>query len=235
MRLHYLQHVAFEPPAAILDWALARDFSIDATRLYEGEPLPAPPDYDWLVVMGGPMNVYEYDRYPWLAAEHACVRSAVQAGKTVLGVCLGAQLIAAAMGGRVSRNSLPEIGFFPVTETPACAATPFAGFLGGSMEVLHWHGDTYTLPPGAICLAASAACAQQAFCLGPQVVGLQFHLELGAPQLVRLVNQASADLIDSPWVQSASQMLADPGRHTPMDAALRGLLDRMHAQSASSA
>jgi GMP synthase-like glutamine amidotransferase len=227
MRLHYLEHSAFEPPSAILDWALARGFDIGATRLYEGEPLPEPPDYDWLVIMGGPMNVYEYAKYPWLAAEHACIRAAILAGKTVLGVCLGAQLIAAATGGRVSRNATPEIGFFPVTEVPDCAGSPFAGFLGGAMEVLHWHGDTFSLPAGATHLAASAACVNQAFCLGPRVLGLQFHLELDAAQCERMIAIAGDSLVPDIWVQSGSEMLADTTRFAMARRTLDRLLERL--------
>jgi GMP synthase-like glutamine amidotransferase len=228
MHLHYLQHVAFEPPAAILDWALARGCTVDATRLYEEEPLPSPDAYDTLVIMGGPMNVYEYEAYPWLPDEHACIRTAVLAGKTVLGVCLGAQLIAAAMGGRVSRAPTPEIGIFPVTETSACAGSPFAGFLGGAMDVLHWHGDTFSLPPGATHLARSSACAHQAFCLGPRVLGLQFHLECAAAQCRRLIEHAGESLVPGTWVQSAAAMLAEPSRFAAMNAALGRLLDRLH-------
>lgn len=230
MRLHYLQHVPFEHPAGILEWALARGFLIDATRLYAGEPLPALEDFDWLVLMGGPMNVYEYDRYPWLAAEHELVGRAARAGKTVLGICLGAQLIACALGGRVRRNREREIGWYPIAETDACRASPWAGVLGEGLAVLHWHGDTFTPPPGALHLATSRACAQQGFVWGGRVLALQFHLELGREDLARLVECCAEDLAaGGRFVQAAADMLAPDAPFDAARAALERALERLHA------
>ncbi len=226
MRLHYLQHVPFEAPGAILEWALARNFDIDATRLHEGESLPAHADYDALVIMGGPMNVYEFDAHPWLREEQVFIREAIAAGRHVLGICLGAQLIACASGARVTRNPEPEIGWFPVRETADCARSPYAGFLGGSLDVLHWHGDTCALPPGATHLATSAACAQQAYCIGPRVLGLQFHLELRENDLDTLLRHAGGDLVPRPWVQDAATIRAGGARCAATRAALEALLSR---------
>ncbi|MGE0385745.1 MAG: type 1 glutamine amidotransferase [Gammaproteobacteria bacterium] len=226
-RLHYLQHVPFETPGAILDWAVDRGVAVSGSHLYAGDAPPPPDAYDWLVVMGGPMNVYEYDAHPWLTAEHAQVRAAVGAGRTVLGICLGAQLIAAALGARVRRNDTTEIGWFPIDETGSAGA--FSGYLGGGTHVLHWHGDTFDLPDGATHLARSAACAHQAFCVGPRVLGLQYHLELRPQDAARLVQHCGGELVAAPWIQDAQAILSAADHFRAARATLDRLLDLLLA------
>jgi GMP synthase-like glutamine amidotransferase len=181
MRVHWLQHADFEDPGSILPWLSAHGHPARGNRLHAGDPLPALEDFDTLIVMGGPMNIHEHERHPWLVAEKALIRAAIDAGKRVLGICLGAQLIADQLGGPVTRNDETEIGWFPVTLTREGRTTPlFAGW-PETFTTFHWHGDTYALPPGAECLASSAACAQQAFAWdGGRVLGLQFHPEVTA-------------------------------------------------------
>jgi len=184
MRIHWLQHADFEDLGCIGPWLAAHGHRVAGTRLYAGERLP--PDagnLDALIVMGGPMNVYEHDRYPWLLHEKALIASALQSGRRVLGICLGAQLVADVLGGpevqAVTRNPHPEIGWFPVSLTPAGRASGLLADLPDEFTVFHWHGDTHALPPGAERLASSAACSQQAFSLDAgRVLGLQFHLEV---------------------------------------------------------
>lgn len=230
MRLHYLQHVPFEHPGAILDWARANRVAVTATQLHAGETLPAPAHFDALVVMGGPMGVYDHAAHPWLAAEHALVRAAVDAGKAVLGICLGAQLLACALGAQVRRNEQREIGWFPIRETAACAASGWAGIFDGEIEVLHWHGDTFELPRGALHLASSAACAHQAFAMGARVLGLQFHLELRPVDLNALIRHCGAELAPGPFVQDADAMLTgDPARFERTRRILDRLLGRLFA------
>ena len=178
MHVHWLQHADFEDLGCIAPWLAANGHSVSGTRLYAGETPPDSAAFDALIVMGGPMNIYEYDRHPWLRGEKQLIRAAVDAGKRVLGVCLGAQLLADTLGGPVTRNADSEIGWFPLSLTAAGRASPLFAELPPDFTGFHWHGDTYALPPGAECLAASEACAQQAFALGTQVLGLQFHLEV---------------------------------------------------------
>ena len=178
MRVHWLQHANFEDLGCIAPWLAADGHSVSGTRLYAGETPPDSAAFDALIVMGGPMNIYEYDRYPWLRSEKRLIRAAVDAGKRVLGVCLGAQLLADVLGGPVTRNADSEIGWFPLSLTAAGRESALFADLPQSFTGFHWHGDTYALPPGAVCLATSEACAQQAFALGRQVLGLQFHLEV---------------------------------------------------------
>jgi GMP synthase-like glutamine amidotransferase len=181
MRVHWLQHAPFEDLGCIAPWLAARDMQVSCSRLHQGEAIPAADAYDWLVVMGGPMNVYEYERYPWLRAERDAIRAALAGSKRLLGVCLGAQLVADVLGGQVARNAQTEIGWFPVKLT-SCGrvAQAFAGF-PGEFPAFHWHADTFAIPPGYDSLAASEACPNQAFASRDgRVVGIQFHLEVTA-------------------------------------------------------
>ena len=185
MRVHVLQHVDFEDAAGIADWAADRGHALAATRLHAGEPLPGPGEFDFLVVMGGPMNVYEHVEHPWLEQEKAFLRRAVEAEKAVLGVCLGAQLLADVLGGAVRQGVHKEIGWLPVRGTAEAFGHGLFRDFPAEYAAFHWHGDTFSIPPGAVRVAESAACPNQAFALGGRVVGLQFHLETIAAKIGR--------------------------------------------------
>lgn len=201
-----LQHVPFEGPGSIADWADARGARLDITRLFAHEPLPDLAVIDLLVVMGGPMSANDHATHPWLADEITFISQAVEADKPVLGVCLGAQLIAAAMGARVLPNADREIGWFPIMPAQSDLAADFA--LPDEVIVLHWHGDTFELPPGATLLATSKACPNQAFVMRGRVMGLQFHLETTRASLWDLVDNCAGELAPGlRWVQSAERLL----------------------------
>jgi GMP synthase-like glutamine amidotransferase len=208
MHVHVLQHVDFEDPGSIATWARARECRFTVTGLFRSDPFPEESQPDLLVIMGGPMNVYEVDRYPWLTDEKHFIRGVIQAGRPVLGICLGAQLIADVLGAAVESNPQREIGWFDIQATAAAAAHPLGRLLAPRRSVLHWHGDTFRLPPGAVHLAASAACRHQAFAWGERVLGLQFHLEMTPEGLKRLVRNCPADLAAGTFVQPAATMLA---------------------------
>jgi len=228
MRIQVLQHVPFEGPYGIADWAAARGHSLTTTPLYDGAAAPEPADFDWLVIMGGPMGANDESRYPWLAAEKALIRRAIAAGKTLVGVCLGAQLIAAVLGARVYRNQEPEIGWMPIELTAAGQASPVCGFLPATFAVFHWHGDTFDLPARAVHLARSRACEQQAFLYEGRVLGLQFHLESTAESVAGICAQCADELVPGTYVQSAARMLAAlPADYVQLRAALFGILDRL--------
>lgn len=228
MRIHYLQHIALEHPGSILDWAGSKGHPLSCTRFYLEEELPAPEDFDLLVIMGGPMNIYEEDRYPWLAAEKKLIRAAAEAGKGILGICLGSQLIADALGGEVTANPLPEIGWFPVFWNEAAAADPlFAGFPRESM-VFHWHYDTFsTLPSQARLLAESAGCLRQAYVVGDRVVGFQFHLENTEELLRGYVEECGGELVKSDFVQTSEELLAHPEYAAQCNGWMVQFLDRL--------
>ncbi len=227
MRLHCLQHVAFEDLAAIAPWARGRGWTITTTHLYAGESLPVVDDLDWLVVMGGPMNIYEEKRYSWLTAEKQFIRSAVAAGKTVLGICLGAQLIADVLGAAVVQGPHPEIGWFPVHKDPRANRSAVGRALPARFTAFHWHGDTFELPQGAVSLGSSEACACQGFVYDERVVGLQFHLETTADSAAALVRNCGQEIGDGPYEQPAQEILAGADLFDDLNTCLVSVLDTL--------
>ncbi len=222
MKVRCFQHVPFEGLGLIESWLRARGHEISFTRWWAGDVAPDVDDYDWLIVMGGPMNVYQHRDYPWLVAEKAALCSAFSAGKRVLGVCLGAQLIADALGAKVMQNAEREIGWWPVRAVPPAEGAAGARYAFPAFtHVLHWHGDTFSLPAGATPLATSAACANQAFAWGERVLGLQFHLEMDAGA-VREIAEGCAEELNGggAWVQPAELLLHGAREHGPAAGAL---------------
>jgi GMP synthase-like glutamine amidotransferase len=229
MRLHYIQHVPFEGIANIQGWAENQGWQISGTHLYRLEKLPSPDDLDWLVIMGGPMNIYEDKEYPWLAAEKKFIGATIEKGKIVLGICLGAQLIADVLGGQVVRNRYKEIGWFPVSlGAKGLASAPFRGF-PDEFPALHWHGDTFSLPPGAVMLAESEACPAQAFSFnGSRVLALQFHLESSVDSVRALIQNCSDELVDGEYIQRAEDILENKENFSSIHSSMRLLLDNMN-------
>ena len=228
MRIHALFHVPFEGLGSIADWAKARGHPVSATRLYESEALPPADAFDWLVVMGGPMSVLDEREYPWLVAEKRLIGEAIAAGRTVIGICLGAQMIAAVSGARVRRNEYTEIGWFPV-RTAGAAATARAVLqaLPKSFDAFHWHGETFDLPAGATLLGGSAACRNQGFLLGDRTLALQFHLETTRQGAEQLIANARRELVPGPFIQTAESMLSDDGRFARVNALMGRVLDAL--------
>ncbi|GBG57555.1 GMP synthase [Sporomusaceae bacterium FL31] len=211
MRLHYLQHVPFENPGSILIWAKENGHRITSTQFYQNEPLPRQQDFDWLVIMGGPMNIYEEEFYPWLAAEKVFIREAIETGKVVIGLCLGGQLIADVIGGKVTQNPVKEIGWFPVRLSEHARLSPLFSFFPEQPVVFQWHGDTFSiLPEEAQCIAESDACKHQAFIYKNRVFGFQYHLENTASIIESLVENCRAEMIPGAYVQTPEELLAHP-------------------------
>lgn len=221
-RICSLEHAEAEGAGKIAAWTVRRGYPLQVVRLDRGEALPALEDFEMLVIMGGAMNVYQDRDYPWLPGERALVAAAIQAGKVVLGVCLGAQLIADALGGRVVQNRVKEVGWFPVRK-----CTPHELFASFPEEctAFHWHGDTFGLPVGAVRIAESEACANQAFVFGDRVVGLQFHVEV-TPEAVRGFLVGADDYLQpEKWVQTASALREAAPDLSETDRGLEVLLD----------
>lgn len=206
MRIAWFQHAGHEELGCIAPALLQRGHQLQGVRLYERDAPPPVTQYEALIVMGGPMNIYEYEAHPWLREEKRAIAEAIAAGRPVLGICLGAQLIADVLGGPVTRNAETEIGWWPLTLNEAGRRDPlFAGF-PEQFTAFHWHGDTFAIPPGAQHLMSSAGCVNQAFSLGRRVVGIQFHLEVTAADAQVWLKQET--LHAQGYVQSAAQILA---------------------------
>ena len=174
-----LQHVPYEGPGLIAAAASRRGLDLRLCHPYRGESLPSPEELDGLVVMGGPMGVQDTAEHPYLAREGELIAAMVRAGRPVLGVCLGAQLLAHALGASVYRGQRAEIGCGTVSLTEAGREDPVLGSTGGAaLPVVHWHQDTFELPAHASLLAGSALFPHQAFRVGTRAYGLQFHVEL---------------------------------------------------------
>ena len=211
MRIHYLQHVPFENPGIILDWAKENGYSVTSTQLFNAVDLPGQDTFDWLVVMGGPMNIYEDVKYPWLVKEKAFIREAVQNGKIVIGLCLGAQLIADVIGGKVTRNPVTEIGWFPVRLTASARKSSLFSFFPEAPVVFEWHGDTFCeLPTEAQLIAENDACQHQAFIYRKKVFAFQYHLENTLKIITGLVENCRDEMIPGQYVQSPEEVLTHP-------------------------
>lgn len=229
MRVHYLQHVAFEGPGSILSVLENRGHQISATRFFKGELPPPVTAVDWIVIMGGPMSVKDEESYPWLPAEKAFIREAIRSGKIVLGICLGAQLIAEALGSCIRKNEYREIGWFDIKRSPGVEKTLLKGLIPDKVKVFHWHGETFDLPAGAISLAESEACENQGFIFGNHVVGLQFHLEVTPESAAALVASCWHELDGSRYVQSGEEILVDDGRFRTVNQLMNCLLDKLES------
>ena len=212
-----LQHLAPETPGVLGEVLAAAGWSVRVCRVDRGERLPPVDDaLAGLVVMGGPMGVYETAQYPWLRDELAFVRRAVDAGRPVLGVCLGSQLLAAALGAEVKPGPRQEIGWFPITLTDAAADDPLLRGLPPTLTVAHWHGDVFTLPPGATLLAGSALTAHQVFRYGACAYGFLCHLEF-TPAMVATMAETFADELRAAGVDGAALVRAAPTRLAALD------------------
>jgi len=235
MRIHFFQHVPFETPGTIADWAQSRGHGVSGTRSFAGEAPPDVDEYDCLVVMGGPMSVHDDAVYPWLTNEKRAVELSMERGKAVVGICLGAQLIAHVLGANVHRHLTREIGWFPVTLTPDAASHPLTSDLPDTFTALHWHGDTYDLPDGAVHLAGSRACENQMFAYDGPVLGIQFHVEMTARGVVDLIDNCRDEIVEDEHVQSAADIARGnthlQGGHAVLDCLLDRLAEKIQSQS----
>lgn len=207
MRVHFLQHVPYEGLGTLQDWLQQRSHEVSATRLYAGDGLPRPDSLDMVIVMGGPMGIHDEADYPWLIAEKHFLDAVIPREIPLLGICLGAQLLADRLGARVYANREKEIGWFPVHRTEAAMKTALGKCLPAHFTPFHWHGDTFDLPADAVPLARSEACENQAFLYRERILGLQFHLEMTPSGTQDLVDCNRQELVEAPCIQTADHIL----------------------------
>ncbi|WP_201533804.1 type 1 glutamine amidotransferase [Psychrobacter immobilis] len=196
LRIHALYHVDFEELSYIKQWADRQGHSIIVTHFYKNNPLPAQDSFDWLIIMGGPMSIHDEVDFQWLADEKAFIQQSIEEGKTVVGVCLGAQLIADSLGANVAPSGIKEVGWLPIQLTKQGLKHPLLKELPKEeFTVFHWHGDGFECPEGATPIATSQAWANQGFiyqtpkhkALGTWVLGWQCHFEVTKKSMVDMV------------------------------------------------
>lgn len=207
MHTHYLKHVSFEGLGSMENLLIANGHRLSNTCLYQDQSLPPVHDIDALIIMGGPMGVYDEARYPWLRPEKEFIESAMQREIPVLGVCLGAQLLAEVLGATVTKNVHEEIGWFPVRCTQGLQDERIQN-LPASFDALHWHGDTFSIPSGASNFIVSDGCTNQAFVYGENVLGLQFHLEMLPSHVQAIYQECGRPDKTGPYIQGMDEMLA---------------------------
>jgi GMP synthase-like glutamine amidotransferase len=230
MRIHFIQHVAFESPGYLLQWAREHQHTVSFTRIYESPVFPAVPDIDWLIVMGGPMGTYQEDQYAWLKPEKDFIRAVIAAGKKVLGICLGSQLVAEALGAKVYPHIQKEIGWWPVKKTSDNTSNALLQNLPDEFVCFHWHGDTFDLPAGAVHLLQSDACPHQAFLYQDRVMGLQFHMEAMPEQIQAMAEHGKEELVAGGYIQAENEILSNKEHYTPNNRWMDGLLSAFSKQ-----
>lgn len=205
MRIHSLQHVSYGHLNTIAQWSKHKTHSLSTTLLCQDFELPKFDDFDLLIINGGPMSIFDEDRYPWLKEEKKFIINAIEKRKTILGICLGAQLLADAMGAKVYKTQYPEIGWHPVSLTEEAKNSRVFGRLPRIFTPFLWHEYGFKIPKGCRRVAESERCANQAFVCQDKLIGIQFHIE--PPILKRAISCYGAQMKKGKYVQSPEEML----------------------------
>ncbi|WP_111658076.1 type 1 glutamine amidotransferase [Isoalcanivorax indicus] len=221
-----IKHVHFEGPGAIATWLDRQGITWEVIEARQVTRWPSPDDFDWLFVMGGPMSARDDGKLPWMREEKRLIRQAIEADRKVVGICLGAQLIASVLGADIHRNSAPEIGWFTITPAPTCPPD-IASMFADSPPVLHWHGEGFSLPKGARHLFSSVACTQQGFLLEDRVMGLQCHLECDMETLKGLCEHCADEIVPGTWVDPPHKLMVSEAILVATHQRLYRLLNRL--------
>jgi len=220
-------HVSFEGPGCIDEWIVKNNHQVTFTQVYETTDFPPIENIDWLIMMGGPMSVYEESEYKWLVNEKAYVREAIGADKIVIGICLGSQMIASAMGAKVYPNIKKEIGWFDLKLTEYGNNIPLLKGFDYSFPVFHWHGDTFDLPVGSKRLFYSDVTPNQAYIINDRIIGFQFHFEATISSINDMVEHGTDELIVSETIQSAENILKSTSYIAINNAKMFKILDHL--------
>lgn len=212
-KIHFLQHVPFETPGYLETLATIHGCSTSTTCTWEQTAFPDPSEIELLIILGGPMNIYEHDRYPWLMEETKFITKAMKADIKIIGICLGSQLLADVLGATVIKNRYKEIGWFPVKLSQDALDSPLLKDFPEQPTPFHWHGDTYPIPPGAIRLGSSEACDNQGFIFDDRIAALQFHLEMAPHNLQSLVQNCGNELKEDDFIQTADTIRAESEKY----------------------
>jgi GMP synthase-like glutamine amidotransferase len=225
--IHIFQHDPSVGAGFITDWIRHWRFGVTCTQFYNNDPLPDVNRFDWLIVLGGNMGVFDYDSFPWLYEEKRCIEAALTRHKKIIGICLGAQIIAEVLGARVYRARFPEIGWFPVEIPKDAMKSPILSQTHRKITGFHWHHDTFDLPDGSIRFGSTKACLNQGFIYEDHVIGIQFHPECRQEEVRMLIEQSRYECIGGMYVQSPDAILATQNHFTSMHAFLNQILDNI--------
>ncbi len=212
MRIHFLQNASFEKPGYLETLIRENGYFSTYTPLFRSTEMPDLHTFDLLIILGGPMNVYQEKDFPYLNEEKKFIEKSINAGKKVLGICLGAQLIATVLGASVTTNPVKEIGWFPVRLSDDYSKHWLLKNLPAEFVPMHWHGDTFQIPSGAQRIASSEACQNQGFIYNERVMGLQFHLETSLESLDEMVKNCHGELIEGNFIQKKADLLNGAGQ-----------------------
>lgn len=210
MRIHYLQNDPLATLGIIEEWSLEKDHSITGTQMFNNEKLPSTSDFDFLIILGGRMGAYEEEKYPWLTLEKKLIKEAINQGKMVMGICLGAQLIANVLGGEVYPHKHQEIGWWTVELTEAAKSSELFKGIPKEFTVFQYHRDTFDLPHDVIRLASNQACRNQAFSYKNHVIGLQFHPEFSENTLYKLKEKFGDRVSSDEFIQNPANWTKQP-------------------------
>jgi GMP synthase-like glutamine amidotransferase len=213
MRACVFQHIQFEDLGCIEPWLITHRYTVATTRFFAGDAIPDIDTVDFLIILGGPMSINDEHIFPWLIEEKHFTKKMMERKKPVLGICLGAQIIASALGAAVYPNREKEIGWFSIQAAQQSPDKDIFRF-PDSILVFHWHGETFDLPAGAVRLAQNAACTNQAFQIGEHAIGLQFHLEMLPRNIGAIVQHCGSELVPSKYIQQEQNILSAPPAYT---------------------
>ncbi|PWV95573.1 GMP synthase-like glutamine amidotransferase [Paenibacillus cellulosilyticus] len=227
MNVLALKHFEFDDTMALEDWASHGGHHLQIVDPSKGLHEAWLTTTDLLVILGGPMSAYDDAKLDWLAPEKRFITRAIAQDKKILGICLGAQMLAELLGGSVHRHEAKEIGWHRITRTSE--QHPWLDDLPAEFHSFQWHGDTYVLPTGARRLAESEACGQQAFAWGDRVLALQFHLETTPACIDQMLTRWANELTAAPYVQDSTRIRSETNRSEASFRMLHSILDRIAA------
>jgi GMP synthase-like glutamine amidotransferase len=224
VRIHFLQHIPYEFQTTIEKWAGQRGHAISKTTFYEDFKLPRFDEFDLLILLGGPMSIFDEDKYPWLKTEKRFVADAIEQDKLILGICFGAQVVAEALGARVYKNRYCEIGWHPVSLTEEAVESALFKRLPRTFMPFHCHEYTFDIPKHCIRAAESKGCANQGFSFRDRIFGIQFHIEPPIESLQRVANCCGHKNCPGKFMQSTEERLSDAFRLTGLHSIMENLM-----------
>lgn len=209
MRLHVIQHNTLPDHVAFERWAEDEEHKLTRNNMLNDTTLPNIDDFDWLIILGGIMDTHEEETYPWLVDEKKLIRQAIDANKIVLGICLGAQLVAEVLGAEVRKNEHAELGWHGVHRTDDAINSEVFSTFPIFMSVFQWHYYMFDLPEGAARIFENEAAPNQAFEYNGRVIATQFHPEYDADCIRQLVTEHGDNMPEGPYIQPKEQIMTE--------------------------